>query len=163
MTNVKLLGPDLFWHQAVSNSHQPSNHIIFPSPNVQFLELWPIKGARWAPGSIPCVLWRLSCPAPNLSSPSHAPAAGWCKLFNTCLPPTDHILKFKLHSNECPTLWLYIHMLVNISFYLVLNLFLLLHSLAPGAQTPPHVPDNCTVQYLLTWCLEIRSVPKKVS
>ncbi|XP_030204865.1 methionine synthase reductase isoform X1 [Gadus morhua] len=30
-----------------------------------------------------------------------------------------------------------------------------------GAQTPPHVPDNCTVQYLLTWCLEIRSVPKK--
>ncbi|CAL8292869.1 unnamed protein product [Lota lota] len=30
-----------------------------------------------------------------------------------------------------------------------------------GAQLPPHIPDKCTVQYLLTWCLEIRSVPKK--
>lgn len=31
-----------------------------------------------------------------------------------------------------------------------------------GAQVPGHIPDGCSLQYLLTWCLEIRSVPKKV-
>ncbi|KAJ8010495.1 hypothetical protein DPEC_G00075680 [Dallia pectoralis] len=30
-----------------------------------------------------------------------------------------------------------------------------------AAQVPSYIPENCTVQYLFTWCLEIRSVPKK--
>ncbi|XP_060755980.1 methionine synthase reductase [Neoarius graeffei] len=30
-----------------------------------------------------------------------------------------------------------------------------------GARVPPYIPENCTLQYLLTWCLEIRSIPKK--
>ncbi|KAL2085388.1 hypothetical protein ACEWY4_018708 [Coilia grayii] len=30
-----------------------------------------------------------------------------------------------------------------------------------AAQLPPYVPVGCTLLYLLTWCLEIRSVPKK--
>ncbi|XP_033988507.1 methionine synthase reductase isoform X1 [Trematomus bernacchii] len=30
-----------------------------------------------------------------------------------------------------------------------------------GAQVPAHVPPNISLLYLLTWCLEIRSVPKK--
>ncbi|XP_072544806.1 methionine synthase reductase [Salminus brasiliensis] len=30
-----------------------------------------------------------------------------------------------------------------------------------GAQVPSYIPHKCTLQYLLTWCLEIRSVPKK--
>ncbi|KAJ3611106.1 hypothetical protein NHX12_021122 [Muraenolepis orangiensis] len=30
-----------------------------------------------------------------------------------------------------------------------------------GAQLPPHIPGTCSLEYLLTWCLEIRSVPKK--
>ncbi|XP_070708837.1 methionine synthase reductase [Pempheris klunzingeri] len=30
-----------------------------------------------------------------------------------------------------------------------------------GAQVPPHTPQNISLLYLLTWCLEIRSVPKK--
>nr|XP_046226981.1 methionine synthase reductase isoform X2 [Scatophagus argus] len=30
-----------------------------------------------------------------------------------------------------------------------------------GAQVPPYVPQNISLLYLLTWCLEIRSVPKK--
>uniref|UniRef100_A0A8B9JI88 Methionine synthase reductase n=1 Tax=Astyanax mexicanus TaxID=7994 RepID=A0A8B9JI88_ASTMX len=30
-----------------------------------------------------------------------------------------------------------------------------------GAQVPSYIPQKCTLQYLLTWCLEIRSVPKK--
>ncbi|XP_076146948.1 methionine synthase reductase isoform X2 [Alosa pseudoharengus] len=30
-----------------------------------------------------------------------------------------------------------------------------------AAQLPPYVPVACTLLYLLTWCLEIRSVPKK--
>ncbi|TSL10165.1 Methionine synthase reductase [Bagarius yarrelli] len=30
-----------------------------------------------------------------------------------------------------------------------------------GARIPPYIPELCTLQYLLTWCLEIRSIPKK--
>ncbi|XP_048224356.1 methionine synthase reductase [Perognathus longimembris pacificus] len=30
-----------------------------------------------------------------------------------------------------------------------------------GAVLPQHVPEGCSLQFLLTWCLEIRSVPKK--
>ncbi|KAI4891904.1 hypothetical protein NFI96_015861, partial [Prochilodus magdalenae] len=30
-----------------------------------------------------------------------------------------------------------------------------------GAQVPPYIPQKCSLQYLLTWCLEIRSSPKK--
>ncbi|XP_062377220.1 methionine synthase reductase [Sardina pilchardus] len=30
-----------------------------------------------------------------------------------------------------------------------------------AAQLPPYVPVGCTLLYLFTWCLEIRSVPKK--
>uniref|UniRef100_A0A1A8MZD9 Methionine synthase reductase n=2 Tax=Nothobranchius pienaari TaxID=704102 RepID=A0A1A8MZD9_9TELE len=30
-----------------------------------------------------------------------------------------------------------------------------------GAQLPPHVPQNVSLLFLFTWCLEIRSVPKK--
>ncbi|KAM4718460.1 methionine synthase reductase isoform 2-T3 [Anableps anableps] len=30
-----------------------------------------------------------------------------------------------------------------------------------GAQVPPHIPQNISLLFLLTWCLEIRSVPKK--
>lgn len=35
-------------------------------------------------------------------------------------------------------------------------------SLVIGAQLPPHTPEHISLLYLLTWCLEIRSVPKKV-
>ncbi|XP_056155647.1 methionine synthase reductase [Lampris incognitus] len=30
-----------------------------------------------------------------------------------------------------------------------------------SAQLPPYISENSTLQYLFTWCLEIRSVPKK--
>ncbi|XP_041817222.1 methionine synthase reductase isoform X2 [Chelmon rostratus] len=30
-----------------------------------------------------------------------------------------------------------------------------------GALVPPYIPQNISLMYLLTWCLEIRSVPKK--
>lgn len=30
-----------------------------------------------------------------------------------------------------------------------------------AAQLPAYVPENCTLSHLFTWCLEIRSVPKK--
>ncbi|XP_005722595.1 methionine synthase reductase isoform X1 [Pundamilia nyererei] len=30
-----------------------------------------------------------------------------------------------------------------------------------GAQVPPYIPQNVSLLFLLTWCLEIRSVPKK--
>uniref|UniRef100_A0A8P4KJ75 Methionine synthase reductase n=1 Tax=Dicentrarchus labrax TaxID=13489 RepID=A0A8P4KJ75_DICLA len=30
-----------------------------------------------------------------------------------------------------------------------------------GAQVPPYIPQNISLLYLLTWCLEIRHVPKK--
>uniref|UniRef100_A0A3P9JLR0 Methionine synthase reductase n=1 Tax=Oryzias latipes TaxID=8090 RepID=A0A3P9JLR0_ORYLA len=30
-----------------------------------------------------------------------------------------------------------------------------------GAQVPPHIPQNVSLLFLFTWCLEIRSVPKK--
>ncbi|ELW70164.1 Methionine synthase reductase [Tupaia chinensis] len=30
-----------------------------------------------------------------------------------------------------------------------------------GAAVPPHIPEGCSLQFLLTWCLEIRAVPKK--
>nr|XP_004670696.2 methionine synthase reductase isoform X2 [Jaculus jaculus] len=30
-----------------------------------------------------------------------------------------------------------------------------------GAALPQHVPEKCSLQFLLTWCLEIRAVPKK--
>ncbi|XP_034998099.2 methionine synthase reductase [Hippoglossus stenolepis] len=30
-----------------------------------------------------------------------------------------------------------------------------------GAQVPPYIPQSISLQYLFTWCLEIRSVPKK--
>lgn len=31
-----------------------------------------------------------------------------------------------------------------------------------GAQVPSHIPQGVSLLFLLTWCLEIRSVPKKV-
>lgn len=31
-----------------------------------------------------------------------------------------------------------------------------------GAALPQHIPERCSLQFLLTWCLEIRAVPKKV-
>ncbi|KAM7369979.1 hypothetical protein PAMP_011266 [Pampus punctatissimus] len=31
-----------------------------------------------------------------------------------------------------------------------------------GAQVPSYIPQNVSLLYLLTWCLEIRSVPKKI-
>ncbi|XP_069814389.1 methionine synthase reductase [Dendropsophus ebraccatus] len=30
-----------------------------------------------------------------------------------------------------------------------------------GAVIPDYIPEKCSVQYLLTWCLEIRALPKK--
>ncbi|XP_057565824.1 methionine synthase reductase [Hippopotamus amphibius kiboko] len=30
-----------------------------------------------------------------------------------------------------------------------------------GASLPQHIPERCSLQFLLTWCLEIRAVPKK--
>uniref|UniRef100_A0AAR2JUU7 Methionine synthase reductase n=1 Tax=Pygocentrus nattereri TaxID=42514 RepID=A0AAR2JUU7_PYGNA len=30
-----------------------------------------------------------------------------------------------------------------------------------GAQVPSYIPQKCSLEYLLTWCLEIRSTPKK--
>ncbi|XP_059272846.1 methionine synthase reductase isoform X1 [Mustela nigripes] len=30
-----------------------------------------------------------------------------------------------------------------------------------GAALPPHIPDGRSLQFILTWCLEIRAVPKK--
>lgn len=30
-----------------------------------------------------------------------------------------------------------------------------------GAALPQHIPENCSLQFLLTWCLEIRATPKK--
>ncbi|XP_061043630.1 methionine synthase reductase [Eubalaena glacialis] len=30
-----------------------------------------------------------------------------------------------------------------------------------GAALPQHIPEKCSLQFLLTWCLEIRAVPKK--
>ncbi|XP_061096578.1 methionine synthase reductase [Conger conger] len=30
-----------------------------------------------------------------------------------------------------------------------------------AAQIPSYIPENCTLKYLFTWCLEIRTVPKK--
>ncbi|XP_066230726.1 methionine synthase reductase isoform X1 [Saccopteryx leptura] len=30
-----------------------------------------------------------------------------------------------------------------------------------GAALPQHVPQRCSLQFILTWCLEIRAVPKK--
>ncbi|XP_041488179.1 methionine synthase reductase [Microtus oregoni] len=30
-----------------------------------------------------------------------------------------------------------------------------------GAAVPQHVPEGCSLQFILTWCLEIRAVPKK--
>ncbi|XP_036081654.1 methionine synthase reductase isoform X3 [Rousettus aegyptiacus] len=31
-----------------------------------------------------------------------------------------------------------------------------------GAALPQHIPQKCSLQFILTWCLEIRAVPKKV-
>lgn len=31
-----------------------------------------------------------------------------------------------------------------------------------GAHLPDYIPKKSTLQYILTWCLEIRAVPKKV-
>ncbi|XP_036166229.1 methionine synthase reductase isoform X3 [Myotis myotis] len=30
-----------------------------------------------------------------------------------------------------------------------------------GAALPQHIPERCSLQFILTWCLEIRAVPKK--
>ncbi|KAM5264839.1 methionine synthase reductase [Ctenodactylus gundi] len=30
-----------------------------------------------------------------------------------------------------------------------------------GAAFPPHIPERCSLQFVLTWCLDIRAVPKK--
>ncbi|XP_074063363.1 methionine synthase reductase isoform X2 [Macrotis lagotis] len=30
-----------------------------------------------------------------------------------------------------------------------------------GAAIPPHIPERVSLQFLLTWCLEIRAIPKK--
>lgn len=35
-------------------------------------------------------------------------------------------------------------------------------SMPTAAQLPPYIPVGCSLLYLFTWCLEIRSVPKKV-
>ncbi|XP_036266100.1 methionine synthase reductase isoform X6 [Pipistrellus kuhlii] len=32
-----------------------------------------------------------------------------------------------------------------------------------GAALPQHIPERCSLQFILTWCLEIRAVPKKIS
>ncbi|XP_012513468.1 PREDICTED: methionine synthase reductase [Propithecus coquereli] len=31
-----------------------------------------------------------------------------------------------------------------------------------GASLPQHIPEGCSLQFVLTWCLEIRAVPKKL-
>ncbi|XP_026793740.3 methionine synthase reductase [Pangasianodon hypophthalmus] len=41
------------------------------------------------------------------------------------------------------------------------HLQLLKNTKKKGARVPPYIPEKCTLQYLLTWCLEIRSIPKK--
>nr|XP_019598927.1 PREDICTED: methionine synthase reductase isoform X2 [Rhinolophus sinicus]XP_019598928.1 PREDICTED: methionine synthase reductase isoform X2 [Rhinolophus sinicus] len=30
-----------------------------------------------------------------------------------------------------------------------------------GATLPQHIPEKCSLQFILTWCLEIRAIPKK--
>ncbi|XP_039698731.1 methionine synthase reductase isoform X2 [Pteropus medius] len=30
-----------------------------------------------------------------------------------------------------------------------------------GAALPQHIPEKCSLQFILTWCLEIRAIPKK--
>ncbi|XP_014650513.1 PREDICTED: methionine synthase reductase isoform X2 [Ceratotherium simum simum] len=30
-----------------------------------------------------------------------------------------------------------------------------------GASLPQHIPERCSLQFILTWCLEIRAIPKK--
>ncbi|KAM5259890.1 methionine synthase reductase isoform 1-T2 [Hipposideros larvatus] len=30
-----------------------------------------------------------------------------------------------------------------------------------GASLPQHIPEKCSLQFILTWCLEIRAIPKK--
>ncbi|XP_053344355.1 methionine synthase reductase [Clarias gariepinus] len=41
------------------------------------------------------------------------------------------------------------------------HLQLLQNTKKKGARVPPYIPEKCTLHYLLTWCLEIRSIPKK--
>ncbi|KAI5617111.1 methionine synthase reductase isoform X2, partial [Silurus asotus] len=41
------------------------------------------------------------------------------------------------------------------------HLQLLKNTKKKGARVPQYIPEKCTLQYLLTWCLEIRSIPKK--
>ncbi|KAK3541616.1 hypothetical protein QTP86_033064 [Hemibagrus guttatus] len=41
------------------------------------------------------------------------------------------------------------------------HLQLLKNTKKKGARVPAYIPEKCTLQYLLTWCLEIRSIPKK--
>ncbi|XP_062841694.1 methionine synthase reductase [Trichomycterus rosablanca] len=41
------------------------------------------------------------------------------------------------------------------------HLRLLQNTKKKGARVPAYVPEKCTLKDLLTWCLEIRSVPKK--
>lgn len=31
-----------------------------------------------------------------------------------------------------------------------------------GASRPQHIPERSTLKFILTWCLEIRAIPKKV-
>ncbi|GAA6099047.1 methionine synthase reductase [Tachysurus ichikawai] len=41
------------------------------------------------------------------------------------------------------------------------QLQLLKNTKKKGARVPAYIPEKCTLQYLLTWCLELRSIPKK--
>ncbi|KAF5899695.1 methionine synthase reductase, partial [Clarias magur] len=41
------------------------------------------------------------------------------------------------------------------------HLQLLQNTKKKGAHVPPYIPEKCTLHYLLTWCVEIRSIPKK--
>nr|XP_020022081.1 methionine synthase reductase isoform X2 [Castor canadensis] len=35
------------------------------------------------------------------------------------------------------------------------------HTKKKGAALPQHIPERCSLRFILTWCLEIRAVPKK--
>lgn len=60
-----------------------------------------------------------------------------------------------------------VHMQRNVMLKILFNTLSCLSHLSRqsnfvGAQVPSFIPHNASLLYLLTWCLEIRSVPKKV-
>lgn len=68
----------------------------------------------------------------------------------------------QLWQHNCPDVMMS-HCILRFVFYLYLVIIsIVLCSLAAGAQVPSYIPQNISLLYLLTWCLEIRSVPKKV-